>query len=1625
MTAQALWCSRPIFISSTFRDMHAERDYLREQVFPRLEERLRERRHHLETIDLRWGVETVSAADQEAKELLVLKVCLAEVERSRPFLIVLLGDRYGWIPPEERMAAAAREAGFVGDVAGKSVTALEIEFGVLGRPEQQRRSFFYFREPFPYADMGDAADDYRETDRDAAQRLHDLKERIEREHPDRVRRYHAEWDTEKGEVTGLEALGALVYDDLWNELDAETQAFLQQPAPTWQEQERRGLDEFVEHRARGFLGREETVAGLLAFAESPAEQDAPWGLCVIGEAGAGKSAVFAHLVRKLQERDVLLLSHAAGTSPRSTHVDDLLRRWVQELADVLGIEDPLAKAETAPDEARALRSLTDEGDKPKPEEVFRSLLSRAANERRVVLLLDALNQFERTTQAQYLTWLPKLFHPNARLIATTIPGAESEALADRPGAQSRSLPALSADEAGHIAAAVCRRYHRELNPDVLNLLVAKQLPDGRLSAGNPLWLELALEELNLLDADDFARADREYEGTPEERLHQMLQGVAAGFPPTVEALYGQMLDRLEDAYGVGWTRGFANLIAVSRQGWRESDLRVLLPQAARLAAPSEPEEAWNDLRFASLRRGFRAHLVERGAERQWDFFHAQMRAAVEERNLSDPAQTQLLHLRIADHLHGLPEADLIRQNELMFHLIHADDKGRAATVYARETQLDGATKALAEHILTGEGEQPNPGLAWVVSLLHSPAAPQEAAGRLAVRYRSHLLASIARRAVLATRKDFLVPTRELLERLATHDPGSADWQRELSACHGLLGEVFEAEGDTAGALEAHRNSLTIAHRLMAQSPRRAEWRRDFAVCQSSVGDLLLERGDAGGALSAYTVALAALREVTDEFSADDDWKRDIAACQGRAGNALREQGDTQAALSAYRQALTLVEPIALSRPDDPQWQRDASECRDLVAEMMLLHGDTAGSLAAHRTSLTTRQDVASRHPTILDYQRDVITGHQRVAEAAEASGDLDTVLSEYRFALAIAERLGLHDPENAQWQRDLAVCRGQVGDAFLAQGNTEQALSLLRVSEEALHRLRDKDRMNVNWQANLATCQAKIGGVLLQSGQADLALAAYRSARDVWEHLVEDDPTHPGWHRDLAMAQSRTGDALSTLGEPTGALSAQRSALAAVQELSDRQPTNLVCRSDVALFHAKIGRLLELREDYDGALSEHRASLAVLRALCDLDPMRAEWQRQLSSAHVHIGSWLSLQGHAAEALSAYRSALEVRRQMAERQGASVDARRDLAQSYTLVAEALRQMGDTAGVFEALDESLTIREELAQEHPANQGLQSDLATGYDYKARLLLSLYAVEQATEVQQLSLGIRKQLAERRPEYLPWQRDLAESYFRGADILLERGDLPGALAGCRDCLAIRQELVKLCPSSAEWQQDLLMSHRKIGDVLTAQEDLVEGLAAYQESLALAEGLRAEAPTTGEWQRHVAVNQLRVGDVLMRQRKEGAALSAYQAALHIQQSLAAQGLTNTEFQRDLAVSHSKVADVLSLQWQAADTPIAQLWGVDRALAQQKLTAALTAYRASLAIMKSLAEKHPTNANWQDDLAISYFKLAGLHNAAGQSREEGECLERCHKVLKGMRAANMHLHPPRLHLLTQLDEMFGE
>jgi hypothetical protein len=304
--------------------MQSERDHLRTHVFPALEERLKTKRQHLEWVDLRLGVARGSETQPEAVELRVLRVCLAEVRRCRRFLIVLLGDRYGWVPPDERIRAAASEEGLDADVAGRSVTELEIRFGILTDPEKQPRSFFYFREPLPYRDMPRAiaalCADVEDASPEAAgrvRRLAELKQEIERALPQRVRRYSVGWDRQLQRVTGLEAWGQQVLEDIWSDLDADTAVSAAQLAVPWQEAERVALDDYIEDRTRGFIDRVPVLVSLEGFAASPSQDGAPWALCLTGAAGVGKSAIFGELYRRLKRSGASVLAHAAGASPRS------------------------------------------------------------------------------------------------------------------------------------------------------------------------------------------------------------------------------------------------------------------------------------------------------------------------------------------------------------------------------------------------------------------------------------------------------------------------------------------------------------------------------------------------------------------------------------------------------------------------------------------------------------------------------------------------------------------------------------------------------------------------------------------------------------------------------------------------------------------------------------------------------------------------------------------------------------------------------------------------------------------------------------------------------------------------------------------------------------------------------------------------------------------------------------------------------------------------------------------------------------------------------------------------------------------------------------------------------------
>jgi hypothetical protein len=94
-----------LFVSSTFQDMQDERRILQEEVFPIVRRLLVERGVTFIGIDLRWGV-----TREEVENGDVLGICLREIDRCRPWILGLLGTRYGWIDPAapDQLAAEPR-----------------------------------------------------------------------------------------------------------------------------------------------------------------------------------------------------------------------------------------------------------------------------------------------------------------------------------------------------------------------------------------------------------------------------------------------------------------------------------------------------------------------------------------------------------------------------------------------------------------------------------------------------------------------------------------------------------------------------------------------------------------------------------------------------------------------------------------------------------------------------------------------------------------------------------------------------------------------------------------------------------------------------------------------------------------------------------------------------------------------------------------------------------------------------------------------------------------------------------------------------------------------------------------------------------------------------------------------------------------------------------------------------------------------------------------------------------------------------------------------------------------------------------------------------------------------------
>jgi hypothetical protein len=725
----AAWREIRVFISSTFKDMQAERDHLVRFVFPRLREELLKRRIHFVDIDLRWGV----TADQDAFDL-----CMDEIERCRPRFICMLGGRYGWVPPprsvprdflgdllagrsvagdltadqqasvtdlyeldEEESVYVLREkpraeadvqtwservnaVTEILRVAGRlevedSITASEILHGALDEERLARPTYryFYFRDPpVPDGIPAELIGDYREEPgSSAASALRRIK--------DDIRGARGQVETAPGQIEEL-PLPVYEYPCRWDPA-TERVVDLEEFGDRVYEDLLESVNAELGLAPPGALDPlEEEHAATEAFIETRlgryrlGERE-PVERYVVGSRASVFEALQAH-VEQVGGNGCLCLVGPPGSGKSA-----LIGKFYREHAERAGA-DPRARDEVliahfAGVNATGTRELLGRlchelvAGAALPDvvptnydglrEAFPELLAKAADTKHVVILIDAINQLDPMGREAPMVWLPDQLPEHARIVLTAIEGPALDALRARPEPPVE-LPLRPLSRTD--AVAIIDAFLERYRKDLAPDQLAELL--SKEDARKPLYLLTALEELRTLGTY----------GEITDRIREL--------PGQIEGLFAWMLRRLEDDEGfrdqdgrpVGrdLVQAYCSYLALGRVGMAQAEL-------VDLVAPGDGgRDGTADAQgnVAALERLLRPYLMRRGG--LIDFAHGQFRAAVEARYLDHPTARRRSHEAIGE-LFLARGFDYTRTlTELTYHLAEASSDDALIDVMTSE-----------------------------------------------------------------------------------------------------------------------------------------------------------------------------------------------------------------------------------------------------------------------------------------------------------------------------------------------------------------------------------------------------------------------------------------------------------------------------------------------------------------------------------------------------------------------------------------------------------------------------------------------------------------------------------------------------------------------------------------------------------------------------------------------------------------------------------------------------------------------------------------------------------------------------------------------------------------------------
>jgi len=594
--------------------MMEERDYLMKEVFPALRSELRKYGIDFTEVDLRWGI-----TEEDARQGRVIGICMDEIDRSRPYFLGILGDRYGWIPDADQLSEIYAEQSWHQKVSRMleqklSITEMEFHYGALDAGGEGVQAFFFLRKKPSGMQSPDSVNPSS----------HQLK---------RLRRVlKSSRVFPVVEFTGKEELGNLIREILLGTLLPDEQKSAPMDILTMNRLEQTiYMRRFLSHyfQAGNRIGKMDVwVSG-----KKPA--------VLYGPPGTGKTALLSQWVLKYLERGVkpFLIFHFVRAGTGSLGSIELVHRIIREINDIYVCSNDF-------DPATA-----------NPEKYFAQAFASVPADLPLIVILDGVEHLNRNPNFSPLYWLPTVIPPQIILLISTA----SEKIRD--DLLGRNFQKIT---------------HRNLSVRAIESLTRQYLHSRGKQLPQPLLKKISLSPVTTNVSSLIALLEElilygRYEGL-EKRLDSYLEAESS------MALMVRILMRMEQDYdpeGSSHIPFIWMFLSCSREGLSEQELMSLtgIPPLrwATLHAAMEPY---------LLRKNGLLGIADEAMHQavRYRYFHFSDGLDPEARveifrgdpriHYLKPGHVVLqIHERLADHFAQAGDWDR-RKNELPFHLFH-------------------------------------------------------------------------------------------------------------------------------------------------------------------------------------------------------------------------------------------------------------------------------------------------------------------------------------------------------------------------------------------------------------------------------------------------------------------------------------------------------------------------------------------------------------------------------------------------------------------------------------------------------------------------------------------------------------------------------------------------------------------------------------------------------------------------------------------------------------------------------------------------------------------------------------------------------------------------------------------